>query len=55
VDLINHLVNKATKQAKPSSYYNPSELIKDSEPKSFKQILRHPLKDQWLVVYFKEI
>ena len=44
-DLINHLVNRATKQTKPSSYYNPFKLTKNSEPKSFKQILKHPLKD----------
>ena len=35
-DLVNYLVNRATKQAKPSGYYNPSELTKDSEPKFFK-------------------
>ena len=45
-DLINYLINKTTKQTKPSSYYNPFKLTKNSEPKSFKQILRHPLKDQ---------
>ena len=44
-DLVNYLVNRATKQAKSSGYYNPFELIEDLEPKSFKQILRHPLKD----------
>jgi len=44
-DLVNHLVNRAIKQAKPSGYYNPSELIEDLEPKFFKQILRYSLKD----------
>jgi len=45
-DLVNHLVNEATKQIKLSGHYNPPELTKDSKPKSFKQILKHPLKDQ---------
>ena len=34
-DLVNHLVNKATKQVKLSGYYNPLKLTKDLEPKSF--------------------
>ena len=54
-NLVNHLVNKAIKYVKLSGHYNPPELTEDLEPKSFKQILKYPLKDQWLVAYFKEI
>ena len=35
-DLVNYLVNRAIKQAKPSGYYNLFEFTEDLEPKFFK-------------------